>query len=862
MKWLLWIRDLLSPARLDGELDEELTDHIARETELNIAKGMSVEEARRRALRDFGQLQNTREDCRSQRHGQWLESVLQDVYFALRMLRRNPTFTAVAVATLGIGIGANTAIFSLVYATLVRALPYGNNRIIAFASNQSLPDVMDIARASRTMQHLGVYADFPFEMREASKPVEVKGAIVGGDVFPALAVQPEIGRYFTHVENDSRSPVAVVSHTYWLSHLNRDPQAIGQKITLSGTIYEVVGVMPEAFHFPRGESQIWVPFTVAYPEAIEARGAHFLFGIGSLRQGATLAQARAELNNIGAELGKLHPEEARTFNIAPLRERIVGSLRRPLLVLYGAVTMVLFMACVNFSSLLLSRTAARQREFHIRVSLGARRLRIIRQMLTESLVVAMVALVAGLGVAVLAVRSLLELKPKEITGMPTGAFSAATFAFAFSLAVVCGLLFGVAPAIQFLSTKASLREGPRTSAVRKKRRFALIVAECALAVLLLSGAGLLLRSFWKIVNVEPGFNPRGVLTMRLNLPPSRYPEIPTQVDFFTKLDRELHSVPEVESAGVVSELPLAGSHMEHNFVVRGRPEVPAGQEPEISAHEASPNYFATMQIPVIAGRVFTDNDLLNSMRVAVITRSMADLYFRDENPIDAQIAWARSQQKQWMTIIGVVGDVRHDGLDDQAMPALYTPLSQKQMAWKRFASIVVRTHAADPLLASNAVEAAVLRSDPQLPVTFVEPMTTVMAESLAERRFILVLLCSFAAVALALAMIGIYGVISYLVSQRTQEIGVRMALGAQRSRVVGMIMSEGLSMTAAGVLIGAVAGFALLRVGQGMLYGVTTNDPVAVGGAALVLLVVAAVACFFPARRAARIDPMNALRVD
>ena len=652
------------------------------------------------------------------------------------------------------------------------------------------------------------------------------------------------------------------SHAYWLSQLNGDPHVIGRKITLSGTAYDIVGVMPETFRFPRGESQVWVPFTVAYPEAVEARGAHFLFGIGSLRQGATLAQARAELNSIGAELARLHPEEARTFNVAPLRDRIVGSLRTPLLILYGAVTMVLLIACVNFSSLLLSRTAARQREFHIRVSLGARRLRIVRQMLTESLVVAMLAALAGLGVAVLAVRSLLELKPKEITGMPTGAFSAGTFAFALSLAVACGLLFGVAPAIQFLSTKASLREGPRTSAVRKKRRFALIVAECALAVLLLSGAGLLLRSFWKIVNVEPGFNARGVLTMRLNLPPSRYLEIPTQVDFLAKLDRELQSVPEVESVGIVSELPLAGTHMEHNFVVRGRPEVPAGQEPEISAHEASPRYFATMQIPVIAGRVFTDTDLLNSMPVAVITRSMAEQYFRGENPIGAQVAWARTPQKQWMTIVGIVGDVRHDGLDDQAMPALYTPLSQKQMAWKRFASIVVRTRASDPLLAADAVQGAILRSDPQLPVTFVEPMTVVMAESLAERRFNLVLICSFAAVALALAMIGIYGVISYLVSQRTQEIGVRMALGAQRSRVVAMIMSEGLSMTGAGVLIGAVAGFVLLRVGQGMLYGITTNDPVALGGAALVLLIVAAVACFFPARRAAKIDPMNALRVD
>ncbi|HEX6880051.1 MAG TPA: ABC transporter permease, partial [Terriglobales bacterium] len=357
MKWSLWIRDIFNQNRLDGELEDELADHLARETEQNIAMGMSRDEARQRALRAFGQVQDMREECRRQRHGQLLDSVLQDVRFALRMLRRNRAFTIVAVATLAIGIGANTAIFSLVYATLLRPLPYGNTRLLAFTSNQSLPDVMDIGRMSRTMEHLGVYADWPFEMREQTKPIEVKGAIVGGDVFPALAIQPVMGRYFGLAENDARTPVAVVSYGYWRAHLGGDPQPIGRKITLSGTAYEVIGVMPETFRFPRGQSQVWVPFTVAYPEAVEARGAHFLFGIGALRSSATLAQARAELANVGSELARQHPEEARTFNVIPLRGRIVGSLRTPLLILYGAVSMVLLIACVNFSSLLLSRTA-------------------------------------------------------------------------------------------------------------------------------------------------------------------------------------------------------------------------------------------------------------------------------------------------------------------------------------------------------------------------------------------------------------------------------------------------------------------------------------------------------------------------
>jgi putative ABC transport system permease protein len=858
----LWLRDVLNRDRLDDELDEELKDHIERETENNIARGVAPDEARRTALRAFGQLQHTRESVRGEWLGLVFESILRDVHFALRMLLRNPTFTVIATATLAIGIGANTAIFSLVYATLLRPLPYGNERLVGFTSNQSLPDVHDIGLASRTMEHLGVYAEMPFEMQEEGKPVEVKGAIVGGDVFTALHVNPVLGRTFATQENEAHTPVAVISHKFWLSKLSSDPKVLGRKLTLSGTIYDIVGVMPEGFVLPRSQSDVWVPFSVGYPEAVDARGAHFTFGLGALRPGVTLEQARAELKTIGAELARLHPEEARTFNVVPLRDRIVGPVRTPLLIVFAAVSMVLLIACVNFSNLLLSRMAARQRELQARLALGASRMRIVRQIMTESLVIAVIGAVTGLAVAVAVLRLLLKLKPEDVRGLSTQAFSPATFAFALGLALVCGVVFGIAPAAQFLKSNATFRERPKTSTIRQTRRALLVGVECALAVVLLSGAGLLIRSFWKLVNVEPGLNPRGLLTMRLNLPASRYKTIPTQVEFFQRLDRELQSVADVESAGEISELPLAGTHMEHNFVIKGRPEIPQGEEPELSAHEASPRYFATMQIPLLAGRTFDENDTPEAQPVGVISRSMAEQYFKGENPIGQQVAWARAPKKVWITIVGVVGDVRHDGLDDFALPALYTPLAQKQMAWKRFASIVVRTRADDPMLASSAVQAAILRADPQLPVTFVEPMTTVIAESLAERRFTLVLLSAFAAVALVLAIIGVYGVISYLVEQRTHEIGVRMALGAQRPRVVAMVMSEGLSFAAMGVLLGALSGLWLLRLGRSMLYGVTATDPLALGTAVVTLLAVAAIACFFPAKRASGIDPARALRTE
>ena len=862
MNWKFWIRDLFDRNRLDVELDEELRDHVARQTEYNMSQGLPEEEARRKALREFGQDQAVRESVRYQRHGERFDSVRQDVGFAFRMLRKNWTFTAIAIATLAVGIGANTAIFSLVYATLVRPLPYGNQRLVAFAGNQSLPDVKDIARSSATLTNLGVFADFPFEMQDGDVPVEAKGAIVGGDVFRALAVEPQMGRYFGDVENEARIPVAVVSAEFWRSQLHSDANVLGRKIALSGNVYEVIGVMPDGFHLPRGESKVWVPFTVAYPEAVNARGAHFTFGLGTLKERATIEQTRVELKRIGDELALAHPEEARAFNVIPIREAMVRKVRRPLLVLFGAVFMVLLIACINYSSLLLSRMAAREREFNVRLALGAGRRRVVQQLVTESLVIATLGSLGGLALAGGAIRLLLAFKPKDLTGVQSDVFSASTFSFAIGLALLCGLFFSIAPAVRLLRSKTSLRETERNTTVRQKRRSVLVVAECAMAVMLLSGAGLLIRSFWKLVDVDPGFNPRGLLTMRVNLSPSRYREISQQEEFFTRLDRELQSVSEIESAGVVSELPLTGTHMEHNVIIKGRPEIPVGEEPEISAHEASAQYFKTMQIPLLSGRAFNDRDDAHAPLVAIITESMARQYFRDEEPIGAQVAWARATQKTWMTIVGVVGDVRHDGLDDKPYPAVYTPITQKQMAWKRSGAIVVRTRASDPMLSAEIVKMAVLRVDPRLPVTLVESMTTVMAESLAERRFNLLLLSAFATMALLLAMIGIYGVISYLVTQRTQEIGIRMALGAQRNKVVRMILAEGVSMTLIGVVIGTVAGFGVLRLSEGMLYGVTSNDPVAIGGAGCVLLIVAALACVFPARRAARIDPISALRVD
>jgi putative ABC transport system permease protein len=858
-----WLRQLFRHNILDRELDEEVRYHIERDIQANIAGGMSPHEARRKALLTFGGVEQVKEDCRDQRSTRWTESFFQDIRYALRTLRKSPAFAAIAVITLALGVGANTAIFSLVYSTLLKPLPYRDpNRIITFRGNHSFPDAMDINQSSHTLQDIGVFAEWPLDLMIGTHPEQVHGALVGGDVFRALGTEPAMGRYLTQQDNVERRPVVVISHGFWHRFLGGDPNVLGRKLTLSGEIYSVAGVMPVDFRFPLGQSEVWIPFTVGYPEAVNARGAHFTYPIGRVRDGVTLAQAQTELNAIGAELGRQHPDEARTFTVLPMRARMTQTTRTPLLVLYGAVCLVLLIACVNFSSLLITRTAARQQEFQVRMALGASRWRILRQIVTESVVVSSIGAIAGIALAALSTRLLLYLKPETIRGVDGSVLNVTTLVFAIAISVLSGVVFGLAPAAQLFSTSPALRSSGRTSTTRTRLRSAMVVAECAMALVLLTGAGLLIRSFWKLLSVDPGFNPDRVLTLRLALPAARYKEIPTQIGFLHNLDRELHSLPDAETAGLITELPVAGSHMDHNLLIKGRPAPPVGQEPEISAHEASPDYFRTMQIPLLSGRFFDERDQPNSERVAVITRSMAQQYWPNESPLGAQVRWARSEKEEWITIVGVVGDIRHDGLDDEAYPAVYQPYTQKQMAWKRFESVVIRTKANDPLSASESVKSAIWKIDPMLPITYLEPMTAVIDESVSERRFNMLLLSGFAALALVLAMVGIYGITSYLVTQRTQEIGIRMALGARPQTVLRMMISQGLGLSLLGALLGAIGAFALSRVAQGLLFQVGSTDPLSFTAAAATLVLVAALACYIPARRAAKVDPMTALRLD
>lgn len=860
--WRARLRGIFRPNQSALEVDEELRYHVERQTDLNVAAGMEPAEARRRAMVQFGGIQTVKEECRDALGTRLLEHLLQDVRFALRMLRKNPGFAIVAVFTLALGIGANSAIFSMVNAVMLKPLPYATGgQLVTFRGNHSVPDVLDIRRMSQSFTDVGTVADFPFDLIGHGDPQRIDGGVVAGDVFPALGTPAMLGRTFTEQDDEGRAPIAVVSFPFWRKQMASDAAAVGKTLNFSGSTYTVVGVMPQGFKMPFGTSEIWIPFRVGYPEAFDARGAHFTYPVVRMKPDTTLARVQSELDILGKKIGELNPLEARTFIVLPLRDRMVGKLRTPLLVLFAAIGCVLLIACSNFANLLLARIAARQQEIQVRNALGAGRWRIVRQLVTESVVLSLLGGALSIAVAYGGIALLMDLKPKEVRLFQDVTVDLRTLAFALMLSFVTGIVFGLAPALQLWAERNSDASAARVT-TRSTLRRVLVVLQLATALVLLVGAGLLLRSFWLLRDVDTGLRPERVATMRLTFPAKRYSSIPSQVSFLKKLDLSLRDIPGIESAGLVTELPLAGMHMEHNLAFADR-EFEAGKEPEIGAHEVNPSYFDTVGIPLVMGRPFTTDDREDSPLVAVINQSMARQYWLGKSPIGARVRWARaSGPPVWMTIVGVVGNVRFDGLDQQEIPTIYTPLTQKQQPWKRWVSIVVRTRAADPLSVAPEVRQRVWQLDSLLPITDVAPLTVVLSESVADRRFNLTLLLLFAGLALVLAVIGIYGVISYLVTQRTREIGVRMALGARRGHVIGMIVRQGLILTLIGVGLGVAASLAAVRALNRLLFGVSPTDPLTFVAVVAILGVVALAACFVPALRASRIDPVVALRYE
>jgi putative ABC transport system permease protein len=798
-----------------------------------------------------------------------MDSLIKDVRYGLRSLLKRPGFTAIAVITLALGIGANSAIFSVVNAVLLRPLPYDDpSRLISFRSNQSAPDLADVELQTKTFSRLGGMVMQPLAYTAGSEPIQLQIGQVTGGFFETLGVKPERGRFITNDDDRNGAPfVVVLSHNLWVKQFNSDEQILGKAIPLSANMYTVIGVMPASFVTPRENTEAWTPVRVSNPVAANFRGVHFLRTYGRLASGVTIEQARAEMQVIDRNLAAQYPAENKNRNtvLFALHERVVGDTRQSLLILFAAVSFVLLIACANFANLLLARAAERQREFVIRGALGADRWRLIRQLLTESLLLSLAGGAVGVVLAFWGTSLLIAFKPENLPRVAELGVDARVLGFTLGISILTGLIFGLAPA--WAASRGgvgeALKEGGRSAtagSARQRLRSIFVVAELAVALILLVGAGLLIKTFWKLRSVEPGFNPDRLITMRVELPESRYQDVPTQTRFRKQVLAGMNSLPGVQAA-MISELPLSGDSLNHDFLIENRPPIAPGDEPSVETRSVLGDYFNVMQIPLQRRRDFGAQDFdEKAPLVGLANDALVREYFQNEDPLGKRVRWARNPEVEWITIVGVVGDVKHFGLDLPEQPALYTPYTQIS-PWKRWMSIAARTQG-DAARTAQALKQEIWTVDSQLPVTKVETMSEVAANSFAARRFDMSLLSLFAGLALVLAAIGIYGVMSNAVTQRTQEIGIRLALGASTLDVLKLIIRNGMTLVIIAVALGLAGAFALTRLMTTLLFGVTPTDSLTMVVVSAILIGVALLACFIPARRATKVDPLVALRYE
>jgi putative ABC transport system permease protein len=813
----------------------------------------------------------------------------QDLRYGFRMLMKRPGFTAVAVVALALGIGANTAIFSVVNAVLLRPLPYAEPErlVMVWGSAPQLGfDVLPPTAAesvewrerSRVFEEVAALRSQTWNMTGAAGPEQIEGARVSESLFTALGVKPLLGRTFLPEEDRAGGArVVVMGHGLWQRSFGADPSVIGRSVTLNNQSFLVVGVMPQGFRFPGGENmlsglqfspkiELWEPMQLT-AEELAARGTHNLAVVARLKSGVSLQQAQAEMNAIALQLGEQYPKYNKGLGVklVSLHEQVTGDVRPALLILLGTVGFVLLIACANVANLLLARAATRRKEMAIRTALGASRARVIRQLLTESMLLSLLGGAGGLLLALWGIDALGALIPETVArGGEIGA-DARVLSFTLLVSLLTGLVFGLAPALQASRTEVneSLKEGTRgatSGAGHNRFRSLLVVSEIALASVLLIGAGLLVRSFLHLQHVSPGFDPSGVVAMELVLPsvaPSAYTEPEQQSAFFHRALERVGSIAGVEAAAVVSTLPLTGAFESTSLKIEGRPAPPSESgSPQANYTMVSADYFRVMSIPLMKGRAFTERDTKESPGVLLVNESLARKYWPGEEAIGKRLTIGF--EKTPREIVGVVGDAKQTSLDAQTPLAVYLPYQQFPYAGM---TLVVRS-GADAATVAGAVRREVQAIDPSLPVSNVRSMEQVLSASVAERRFSMTLVGLFATVALLLAMVGIYGVMAYTVSERTHEIGVRIALGAQAGDILRLILGQGLLLTLGGIGLGLGGAFLLTRLMSGLIYGVTATDPVTFAGVALALALVALAACFIPARRATRVDPMEALRYE
>jgi len=910
--WKSYVREHLPPLRLSGAREQEVIEELAQQLEETYAEalagGATETEAAARAAAQFPdwsavareielaeqslvdqvitrtptrwQCALAEESVRSRRGGNMLADLLQDVRYAFRIFRAAPGFTAVAILTLALGIGVNTAIFSAVNAVLLRPLPYPDpDRLVRlFETNESHgwshfsvspPTFMDWRQQTQSFVGMASMRGATYNYTGGTEPERLTGARVNAQFFDLLGVRPLKGRTFVADDDPvGKAQVSVLSYGLWQRLFGGDPGIVGRAIYLDGRPYTVIGVMPRGFQYP-GRSELWTPSEFnAAALAPTARGAHYINVIARLKPGVSLAQAQQEMVGIAARMAREFFKENGGWSarVMSMRETLVGDIRLTLLVLLGAVGFVLLIACANVANLLLARAAARTKEIAVRTSLGAGPGRIIRQLLTESIVLSAIGSTLGLLLALWGIQALRTLPPGTMPRSDAVSLDLSVLGFTVLLTFLAGVISGVIPALQTtrIALAETLKESGRGSAGGRTRhhvRSALMVVEVALAIVLLAGAGLLLRSFERLQRVDPGMRPEHLLTAVVNVSATKYSSDAQVAQFFTNLIERLKSIPGVEAAGLATSNPLRGSGFTFSFATKELISLEPSQQPSAAYYAISPDYFRAAGIPLLQGRYFTAADAAGAPRVAIISQALARRFFKDKSPIGQQIfigSGAPTKEPIFREVVGVVGDVKDDGLDAEGTAANYEPYMQNTFNGM---TVFVRT-TSDPLKFVSTLRSAVYAVDKDQPVATIATGEQWLADSISDSHLRTVLLGIFAGLALLLAAVGLYGVMSYAVTQRTQEIGVRMALGAQRGNIYRLVVGQGMLLVFVGVLLGLGGALALTRLLKRFLFEVASTDPATYLAVSALLITVAALACFVPARRASRVDPLVALRYE
>ena len=883
------LRNLLRRSEVERDLDEELQAYVDLLTAEKIKLGMSPDAARRAAHLEAGGVEQIKEEVRDVRQGALLETTVQDFRYGLRLLRRSPGFAILAILTIGLGIGANSAIFSVINGVVRKPLGYPQSDRLMFITSAfrnmnfdrfwvSPPEYHEFKEQTKAFSHVGAYTTGAMNVSSGDQPERVNAAFLTASMFDVLGVKPARGQVFTaEQDRPNAEPVVVVSHELWQRTFGGDPGIVGKRVDIQGLQRTVVGVMPPGFDLHDARAQLWVPLNLDATNRTQQRGSHFLYLVGRLAPGVTEEQARSDLATMlrtwGQVVSQQHVPNDSThrMNITPLRDDVVGNVRKALWVLQGAVLLVLLIACANVANLLLARAETRHKEFAVRTALGAGRGRILRQFMAEGVVLSVLGGILGLALAYWGLKALLAANPQSIPRVAEISLDPIVLAFTFAVAVATGLIFGLAPLLHMNDkavTQAIKEGGVRTTANagRNRMRRSLVVAEIALAVMLVIGAGLLIRSFDKLTSVNAGFDPANRVTFGLVLPQAAYPDSQRRVAFHAELKRKLQAIPGVEAVAAMQGLPPFRQINANDTQFEGYNFVPNTNMPIPNTdyyQTVTAGYFEAMGIGVKDGRVFNEGDA-SGAPVVVINEALANRFFPNQNPLGKRVNPYLTRDTTWFTIVGVVKDVKQGGLEAPAGTELYFFYDQlPRIAGFAPGQMNILMKSSRPLEAlAPGIRRAVREMDPALPIVQLRSMEEVMGASVTRQRFLSLLLGVFAVVALTLAAIGTYGILSYMVTERHREIGIRMALGAGNGQVVSLVLGQGLGIAAIGIVLGIGGAMALSQLTSSLLYGVSPSDPVTYVSVAAVIAIVAVAACVVPTRRATRVDPLEAIRAD